>query len=226
MNLDFVRSLLLAVPLALAMWLSPVLADPIGILPTEPGSLPTTFPSGHGGPISSPTLVPITINGQGVLSSNPNDVWEKQVVWEYTTINTGDVLCIDESIDIFNPLSTSAPFALTDWEEELLSTDSRFVWHPTSSLKVNGIDAGAGQINGSEIRFDYEPIVPGIPGGTPVTLDIRKYITYTGDGPITGGGGASSISFTIRERPSVPEPSGLHLLAFGMSCWIARRRKP
>ena len=226
MNLHFTRSLLLAVPLALVMWLNPVQADPIGILPTEPGSLPTTFPSGHGGPMSSPTLVPITITGEGVISSNPNDVWDKEIVWQYTVINPGDVLCIDESIKISNPPSTGTPFAINDWEEDLLSPYPNFVWHPTSSLKVNGIDAGAGQINGSEIRFDYEPIVPGIPGGTPVTLDIRKYITYTGDGPITGGGGASSISFTIRERPSVPEPSGLHLLAFGMSCWIARRRKP
>ena len=121
MNLHFTRSLLLAVPLALVMWLNPVQADPIGILPTEPGSLPTTFPSGHGGPMSSPTLVPITITGEGVISSNPNDVWDKEIVWQYTVINPGDVLCIDESIKISNPPSTGTPFELTDWEEDLLS---------------------------------------------------------------------------------------------------------
>lgn len=234
MNLHFTRSLLLAVPLALGMWLSPVLADPIGILPTSPtgpSSLPTGPFVGHGGSISSP-LTPIQIEGQGVISPNPGDVWDKEIHWDYSpgpgggVINPGDVLCIDEFITLFHSPSTSTPFPITDWEENLIG-DPRFTWHPTSSIKVNGVDAGPGQINGSQIRFDYGPVVPGIldSSSPPVTLEIQKYITYTGTSAITAGAPPDVFSFIVREQPSVPEPSGLVPLALGMSCWITRRRK-
>lgn len=225
MNLHLTRSLLLAVPLALGMWLSPAQADPIGILPTEPGSLPSEPPAGRGGSLSDPSsLVPIKIIGSGVISPNPNDVWDKVIHWDYSgdSISPGDVLCIDETITLFSSPSTSTPVALTDWEESFVPEVPDFTWHPTSSIKVNGVDAGAGQINGSQIRFEYAPVVPGI--DAPVTLEIQKYITYTGDGPITSGGGSAVISFLVREQPSVPEPSGLIPLALG-SCWITRRRK-
>lgn len=229
MNPHFTRSLLLAMPLALGMWLNPVLADPIGILPTGPGSLPTGPFVGTGGSISSLTLAPITITGQGVISSNPSDVWDKEIHWDYSadSISPGDVLCLDETITLFHSPSTSAPFPITDWEETLLPNDPNFTWHPMSSIKVNGIDASAGQVSGSQIRFDYGPIVPGTLGGsgTPVTLEIQKYITYTGPGPITSGGGPAVISFIVRQQPSVPEPSGLVPLALGISCLITRRRR-
>ncbi|MCC7335595.1 MAG: PEP-CTERM sorting domain-containing protein [Pirellulaceae bacterium] len=225
MNLHLTRSLLLAVPLALGMWLNPVQADPIGILPTEPGSLPTGPFVGRGGSISSPTLEPVMITGQGVISPNPTDVWDKEIHWDYSgdSISPGDVLCIDETITLFSPPSSGTPVALTDWEESFVPEVPNFTWHPTSSIKVNGVDAGAGQINGSQIRFEYAPVVPTISG--PVTLEIQKYITYTGPGPITSGGGPAIISFIVREQPSVPEPSGLVPLMLGMSCLITRRRK-
>ncbi|MEZ6074440.1 MAG: hypothetical protein R3C56_01825 [Pirellulaceae bacterium] len=111
MNLHLTRSLLLAVPLALGMWLNPVQADPIGILPTEP-ERPSNWPFvGRGGSISSPTLEPVMITGQGVISPNPTDVWDKEIHWDYSgdSISPGDVLCIDETITLFSPPSSGTP---------------------------------------------------------------------------------------------------------------------
>jgi hypothetical protein len=62
--------------------------------------------------------------------------------------------------------------------------------------------------------------------GTPITLEIQKYIVYMGQSVITSGGQNAALEVRIMEQPSTPEPGALALAAFAtVGVGVIRRRR-
>jgi hypothetical protein len=183
------------------------------------------------------------------LTSSPN-TWPKTFVWNYAggSISPGDTLCIMESIPLIYPPSTppSAKLRIADWHESILSVSNPyyndfFKWdtmNPNTGIGAHIGSAGFpinGQVSfsadGKTIWFDFDPITIPMdmgPASTPVTLEIAKYIKYTGPNVITSGGQGQPdfFSFVVSEYPTTPEPSTvvLALVGAGVLGFVGYRR--
>lgn len=208
----------------------------VGITPTSPSSLPSGPFSGDSGIGTNPPNM-VQITGDGTVTSNPADVWNKDVVWNFAgdAIDPNDNLCISEEI-LLNSSPTSTAH-VTDWHEritDIVGTSQPFGWTlegASISLKVGAspqpIPYNVGMSgDGHEIWFEFPPINIGPPGSTPVTLVIGKYIQYLGTQTIDSGGGPGQIQFHITEQPSVPEPGSFVLIAVSAVWFVFMRRRP
>jgi hypothetical protein len=210
----------------------------VGVAPTSPSSLPNgPFTGDSGIGTNPPNMVHIT--GDGTVTTNPSDVWNKDIVWNYSSssISPGDKLCISEEIMLSRPPSTTG-LSISDWHEQLVGGSVPLGW----SLTGNSISFKVGSspfnfvpdpvISFSPDRrtiwFDFPPLPLDVPGGlAPITLVIGKYIEYLGDSVITSGGTAAALQVRITEQPSIPEPSAIVLTCLCVGCFgigIRRRR--
>jgi hypothetical protein len=199
----------------------------VGITPTTSGSLPSGPFMGDSGIGTNPPNM-VQIQGTGTVTSNPSDVWDKDIVWNYTggsisppgPSNPGDKLCINEEIMLFSqPTST---VQVSDWHERLAGGSVPLGWTldgASISLKVGGspfplpgYSVGM-SADRREIWFQFPPVAIGPPGNpAPITLVIGKYIEYLGDVVLTSGGTQAQLEVRITEQPSVPEPGTFALL--------------
>lgn len=198
-----------------------------GIVPSGPGSLPSGPFIGDSGIGSNPPNM-VNITGTGIVTSNPSDVWNKDIVWNYTggSISPGDKLCINEEITLFSsPTSTTR---VSDWHERLVGGSVPLGWSlqgagisfkvGASPFPFNNVNVGLSP-DGREIWFDFDPLNLGPPGNlAPITLVISKCIEYRGTSVITSGGGPSQLEVRIMQQPSVPEPAGMLLFVSGV--WL------
>lgn len=199
----------------------------VGIVPTTPGSLPSGPFIGDSGIGGNPQNM-VQITGTGTVTPNPSDVWNKDIVWNYTagSISPGDKLCINEEITLFSPLTSTTP--VSDWHERLVGGSVPLGWSLQGagiSFKVGASPFPFDNVNiglspdGREIWFDFDPLNIGPPGNlAPITLVISKCIEYLGTSVITSSGGPSQLEVRIMQQPSVPEPAGMLLLVSGV--WL------
>ena len=200
----------------------------VGITPTTTGSLPNGPFVGDSGIGTDPPHM-VNIQGTGTVTSNPSDVWDKDIVWDYSggsisppspSGGPGDKLCINEEIMLFSPLTSTVQ--ISDWHERLAGGSVPLGWTldgASISLKVGGspfplpgYSVGM-SADRREIWFQFPPVAIGPPGNPgPVTLVIGKYIEYLGDVVLTSGGSSAQLEVRITEQPSVPEPSTIALL--------------
>jgi hypothetical protein len=163
------------------------------------------------------------------LTSEPSN-WTKTFRWEIpanTGLAPGATLTIMESIPLIYPADPvgadpSVKLPIADWHENMIDGDLSdfFQWdtqNPNTSvsarigsegLPINGkVDFAS---DGKTIGFAFDPIQIPIEegtGSTPVTLDILKYIRWTGPvlDPIPT---AQHIDIQVTEYPTTSEPAG------------------
>jgi len=205
----------------------------VGIVPTTTGSLPPGPFVGDSGIGTNPPNM-VQINGTGTVTSDPSNVWDKDIVWNYTasSISPGDKLCINEEIQLFSPPTSTA--VVTDWHERLVGGSVPLGWTlqgAGASFKVGASPFPFQNLNigmsadRREIWFEFDPLVIGPPGNpAPITLVIGKYIEYLGSSVITSGGGPAQLEVRITEQPSVPEPAAGILLIAGISLLVCIRK--
>jgi hypothetical protein len=219
---------ILGISFLAALGVTPAAAGVIvGIAPTTPGSLPPgPFVGDSGIGTNPPNMVQIT--GTGTITSNPSDVWDKDIVWNYSSssISPGDKLCINEEIQLFS--SPTSTVQVTDWHERLVGGSVPLGWTLQGagiSFKVGASPFPFQNVNiglsadRREIWFYFDPLNVGPPGNlAPITLVISKYIEYLGTSVITSGGTSAQLEVRITEQPSItPEPNAASLLIAGLS---------
>lgn len=89
----------------------------------------------------------VQITGDGTVTPNPADVWNKDVVWNFTgdAIDPNDKLCISEEI-LLNSSPTSTA-QVTDWHERIVDiagTSQPFGW--TLEGASIGLKVGASMV--------------------------------------------------------------------------------
>jgi hypothetical protein len=102
-----------------------------------------------------------------------------------------------------------------DWHEDIDPTvgdGALFKWAGgTIELFGSGAPPIPGEVGGEggrSIWFNFPPFPPGLP------VKITKQLMFAGDGPITHGpDGTNNYRIKVNERPSVPEPGALVLVA-------------
>jgi len=198
----------------------------VGIVPSATGSLPPGPFIGDSGIGSNPPNM-VQITGTGIVTPNPSDVWNKDIVWNYTasSISPGDKLCINEEITLFStPTSTTL---VSDWHERLVGGSVPLGWSlqgagisfkvGASPFPFNNVNIGLSP-DGREIWFDFDPLILGPPGNlAPITLVISKCIEYLGPSVITSGGGPAQLEVRIMQQPSIPEPGSAILISVAVS---------
>ena len=207
----------------------------VGIAPTTSGSLPSGPFGGDSGIGTNPPNM-VHISGTGTGASNPSDVWDKDIIWNYTasSISPGDKLCINEEIMLFSPPTSTV--RVSDWHERLVGGSVPLGWSvgdASISFKVGASLFNFPSYNvglspdGREIWFEFPPLALGPPGNpAPITLVIGKYIRYQGNSVITSGGGPAQLEVLITEQPSVPEPGSFILIAASAIWFVLIRRRP
>ena len=163
------------------------------------------------------------------LTSQPN-TWTKTFRWEIpanTGVAPGATLRILESIPLIYPADPAGTdplvkLPIADWHESIVGGDLSdfFQWDTQNPNTRISARIGSEQVpidgkvsfssNSKTIWFDFDPIQIPVQGelvGTPVTLDIFKYLRWVGPvlDPIST---AQHIDILVSEYPTTPQLAG------------------